>query len=113
MKGLGCLLRDTQIVKDISAAMQVFVAERLQDNKSATFPALYAALREAGVEVDAVSAGTIYSDLFKDYSDPAISTEEEIDEFTEKGVRDQMKELVDAELAGAVDGVGFSVGNVE
>lgn len=77
----------------VRSMMEVYVAERLQDDKTATFRDMYATIRQEGFEVDAVSLGSIYNGLFGHIDDPYLSTPEEVEEFSQGQVKEQMKEL--------------------
>lgn len=95
MLKLNCLINDTRAIDDIKAAMQVLVGERAQEGKPVSFPSVYSEIRKAGLEVDAESAGFIYNELYGSYNDSALSTEDEIIEFSGKDVTDQQKAIVD------------------
>lgn len=98
MLKLNCLINDTRAVDDIKAAIQILVGERIGDGKAVSFPAIYKEIRQAGLEVDAESAGFIYNELYGGYNDSILSNEEEIIEFTGKDVVDQQKAIVDSIL---------------
>jgi hypothetical protein len=95
MLKLNCLINDTRAVEDIKNAIQVLVGERAEAGKAVSFPSIYAEIRNAGLEVDAESAGSIYNEIYGKYSDSSLSTEQEIIEYSGKDVIDQQKIIVD------------------
>jgi hypothetical protein len=92
---INCIYRDTSAVNDIKNAVSVLVGERISDGKSVSFPAIYTELRDAGLEIDAESAGVIYNELYGGYNDAILSSRESVEEFVGKDVEDQMKALVE------------------
>lgn len=100
MLKLNCLINDTQAVQFIKDAMQILVGERVDSNKSISFPAIYSELRKKGLEVDAESAGKLYNEVYGHYNDPALSTEGDILSYVGKDVADVQQSIVDAILDG-------------
>lgn len=95
MLKLNCLINDTRAIDDIKNAIQLLVGDRLENSKSVTFQSIYSEIRNAGLEIDAESAGFIYNEIYGKYDDGALSTEDEIMEFSGKDVTDQQKAIVD------------------
>ena len=96
MLGLNCLIKDTRAVQDIKNAISILVGDRLQKGDSVQFPSVYKELRDAGLEIDAESAGALYNELFSKFDAKELSNEEQILEFTGKDVTLEQKALVDA-----------------
>lgn len=96
MLGLNCLINDTRVAQDIKDAISLLVGERAELNKAISFPVVYNELRNAGLEVDAESAGSLYNELYGNYNDAALSTEDEILEYVGKDVVNQQNAIVDA-----------------
>lgn len=94
MLKLNCLIKDTSAVDDIKNAIRVIVGEKLQDGKMAHFPQIYAVLRGEGLEIDAESAGSLYNDLYGQYKDGSLSTQEEVSNFAGKDIEDTQKQIV-------------------
>lgn len=93
---INCLYRDTSIVKDIEDAIKILVGDRAQNGDSVLFPAIYGELRDAGLEIDAESAGFIYNNLYSSYNDDLLSSPDEVERFAGKDVENQLKYTVDA-----------------
>lgn len=96
MLGLNCLIKDTRAVSDIKNAISVLVGERIANKEVANFPVIYKELRNAGLEIDAESAGSLYNELFSKYDDKVVSSEEQVGEYVGKEVQDHMKSVVDS-----------------
>lgn len=112
MLGLNCLINDTRAVADIKDAIQLLVSERVSDGKAISFPSVYGELRKAGLEIDAESAGALYNELYGGYNDAALSTEQEIIEFSGKDVVDQQKSIVDAIIGSEPSVKEVQIGNL-
>lgn len=91
----NCLIKNTEAVKHIKAAIQILVGERIEDNRAAKFQSVYYDLRKAGLEIDAESAGKIYNILYGTMEDAdLLSTVEEVEEFAGIEFEKQLKSIV-------------------
>lgn len=94
MLAINCLLKNTPAVQHIKDAIEMMVGAGIEKNGTAKFPEIYKAIREAGIEVDAESIGNIYDGIYGGYNDAAVSTTQEVEEFTGANFNRQIKSVV-------------------
>ena len=94
MLKLHCLLKNTPAVQHLKDAIEIMVGAGVEKNGSAKFPDIYKAIRDAGIEVDAESIGSIYNSLYGSFNDAAVSSTAEIEEFTGKDFQNQINSIV-------------------
>lgn len=95
MLKLNCLIKNTDAVDHIRDAIQIMVGAKIESGNSATFPGIYSSLRKAGLEIDAESAGHIYSNLYGGLNDEALSSDDEVAAFAGKDLDAQLTAIVD------------------
>jgi hypothetical protein len=111
MLAVNCLLKNTQAVKHIKDAIEMLVGDYIDRTGNARFQDIYYDLRKMKLEVDAESVGEIYNGLYGGLEDSAVSTTEEVEEFTGKAFRKQMKSIVDNIVSGPPSPQVVEIGN--
>lgn len=81
-------------MQHIKDAMEMIVGDLMDKTGYAKFPQIYKAIREAGIEVDAESVGSIYNGLYSNFNDEALSTSEEVEIMTGARFEAQINSIV-------------------
>lgn len=110
MLSVNCLLKNTQAVKHIKDAIEMLVGDYIDRTGNARLQDIYNDLRKMGLEVDAESVGEIYNGLYGGLEDSAVSTTEEVEEFTGKAFRKQISSIVDNIVSGPASPLSVEIG---
>lgn len=81
MAGLGCFVKDTSVVKDMSDVMQILAGVAISNDQRFTVEDAYRYFKKNKVEVDAESVASVYENTFP-LHDGNFSSVEEVDEFS-------------------------------
>lgn len=105
MKGLGCLVKDTSIRKDIAEIIELAAADAIQSGKTFSVANAYKLLRDNKVEIDKESVAVIYEDTF-DLNDGNFSSADTVDEFALRDFRETLDNLAKMEASNDVKQIG-------
>jgi len=94
MAGLGCFIKDTEVISDIQDIMQTLAASNIEDGKQFTVRMAYKFFTDNGLEIDLESIGAIYENQF-DLNDGNFNSQVELDDIVGKSFTDTLNNLVE------------------
>lgn len=94
LTSIDCLLKNTEVIDAVKAAVEYIGASRAKEGKDASLGGIYKTLREHGVEIDLGSAAHIYSETLSTKNHPSFNTHKEVNEIAGKYFDDLSRNLI-------------------
>lgn len=94
MLKIDCLLKNTEIVDAVKAAVGYIGAHRVNEGKEASIETVFNTLRENGIEIDLGSTAHIYADTLSSQNHPYFNTREEVNQVAGRYFDDLSRALV-------------------
>lgn len=91
---IDCLLKNTEIVDAVKAAVEYIGVKRASEEKPASLESIYEELRKAGVEIDLGSVAHIYQDVLSSKDHPSFNTRAEVNEISGRYFDDLSRGLI-------------------
>lgn len=93
MININCLLKNTDLLKNVHSLVEYMGYERMAKGKDASLESIYTDLKKAGVEVDIRTVGEIYKDALS-HQDERFTQRSEVDKITGREKESTIRNLM-------------------